>query len=108
MEKLHGTCMFFLKISTSKRKNMHVSLFSARALLSAPPYANILSRALEGIFRSLNNLMEVLHHSEFFYFTASRQGFISLGRYMPPFGLLLAPLILEISFLWTLCAMIAL
>ena len=55
-------------------------------------------RALEGSFRSLNNLLERLHHSEFFYFTPSRGRFISIGLFMPPLGLLLAPLMLEISF----------
>ena len=57
----------------------------------------VLCRALEGVFRSVNNLLERLHHSEFFYFTASRMHFVSIGLYMPPFGLLLAPVILEIS-----------
>ena len=57
----------------------------------------LLYRALEGVFRSVNNLLERLHHSEFFYYTASRMYFISIGLYMPPFGLLLAPVILEIS-----------
>ena len=57
----------------------------------------LLYRALEGVFRSVNNLLERLHHSEFFYYTASQMHFISIGLYMPPFGLLLAPVILEIS-----------
>ena len=52
---------------------------------------------LEGIFRSLNNLLEKLHHSEFYYLTPSRDTFLSLGRYLPPLGLLLAPMILEVS-----------
>ena len=51
---------------------------------------------LEGIFRSLNNLLEKLHHSEFYYLTPSRDTFLSLGRYLPPLGLLLAPMILEV------------
>ena len=55
-------------------------------------------RALEGSFRSLNNLLERLHHSEFFYYAPSRGRFISIGLFMPPLGLLLAPLMLEISF----------
>lgn len=54
-------------------------------------------RALEGTFRSVNNLLETLHHSEFFYFTSDTWRFISIGLYMPALGLLLAPLILEIS-----------
>lgn len=51
---------------------------------------------LEGIFRSLNNLLEKLHHSEFYYLTPAHDTFLSLGRYLPPLGLLLAPMILEV------------
>jgi len=47
----------------------------------------------------VNNLLERLHHAEFFYYTASQMHFISIGLYMPPFGLLLAPIVLEISLL---------
>ena len=54
-------------------------------------------RALEGTFRSVNNLLETLHHSEFFYFTVANWRFVSIGRYMPPLALLISPLILEIS-----------
>jgi glycosylphosphatidylinositol transamidase len=64
---------------------------------TAKPLLN-LARALEGSFRSLNNLLERLHHSEFFYYAPSRGRFISIGLFMPPLGLLLAPLMLEISF----------
>lgn len=56
-----------------------------------------MGRALEGTFRSVNNLLETLHHSEFFYFTAATWKFISIGRYMPLLALLISPLILEIS-----------
>ncbi len=55
-------------------------------------------RALEGTFRSVNNLLERLHHSEFFFFTTSTSSFVSIGLYMPPFGLLIAPVVLEISY----------
>lgn len=61
-----------------------------------------LARALEGIFRSLNNLLERLHHSEFFYILMSRDTFVSIGQYSPFFGLLLAPLILESLRQWML------
>ncbi len=62
-----------------------------------------MARVLEGTFRSVNNLLETLHHSEFFYFTAAVWRFISIGRFMPLLALLLLPLVLEISYCWDLC-----
>ena len=53
-------------------------------------------RALEGTFRSLNNLLERLHHSVFFYLTPSDSSFIAVSQYIPAFALLLTPLILEV------------
>ena len=58
-----------------------------------------LGRALEGTFRSVNNLLETLHHSEFFYFTISNWRFVSIGQFMPLIGFLIAPVVLEISLL---------
>ncbi|XP_011402542.1 PREDICTED: glycosylphosphatidylinositol anchor attachment 1 protein-like [Amphimedon queenslandica] len=68
---------------------------SGRGLLSV-------ARSLEGILRSLNNLLERLHHSEFFYFMSSPITFLSIGQYSPFFGLLVAPLILESIRQWVL------
>jgi len=56
-----------------------------------------MARALEGTFRSVNNLLEMLHHSEFFYFTTAIWRFVTIGRFMPLMVLLLLPLVLEIS-----------
>ena len=56
-----------------------------------------MARALEGTFCSVNNLLETLHHSEFFYFTVANWRFVSIGQYMPLLALLISPLILEIS-----------
>ena len=56
-----------------------------------------LGRTLEGTFRSINNLLETLHHSEFFYFTISNWRFVSIGQFMPLIGFLIAPVVLEIS-----------
>ena len=71
--------------------------------LSIPPsiYPSIhpsinLFRSLEGIVRSLNNLLERFHHSEFFYVTTSPFTFLSIGQYSPFFALLLAPLAIEV------------
>lgn len=51
------------------------------------------------MFRKLNNLLERLHQSYFFYLLPSLSRFVSIGLYMPAFGFLLLVLILRISFL---------
>lgn len=43
---------------------------------------------VEGIFRSLNNLLERFHQSYFFYLLPGTSRFVSIGLYMPPFSLL--------------------
>lgn len=54
-------------------------------------------RTLEGIFRKLNNLLERLHQSYFFYLLPSLSRFVSIGLYMPAFGFLVLILVLKIS-----------
>nr|CAB3250415.1 glycosylphosphatidylinositol anchor attachment 1 protein [Phallusia mammillata] len=49
-----------------------------------------LGRVIEGISRSLNNLLERFHQSFFFYILPSTDNYISIGMYMPPLGLMLA------------------
>lgn len=49
-------------------------------------------RLIEGVVRSVNNLLEKFHHSFFLYFLTAPGKFISVGVYMIPFALLLAPL----------------
>ncbi|EDO29993.1 predicted protein, partial [Nematostella vectensis] len=59
-----------------------------------------IGRVLEGICRSLNNLLERFHQSFFFYLLPSPGRYVSIGMYMPPFGcLLLGPLITAVL-LW--------
>lgn len=59
-------------------------------------------RVVEGIFRSLNNLLEEFHQSFFFYLLPESHRYVSIGLYMPPFGcLLLGPVIMAIV-QWTL------
>lgn len=43
----------------------------------------VLGRATESIVRSLNNLLEKLHQSFFFYLLLSTQRFVSVGNYLP-------------------------
>ncbi len=42
-----------------------------------------LGRTLEGIFRSLNNLLEHFHQSFFFYLLLGPSRFVSIGTYLP-------------------------
>lgn len=48
-----------------------------------------LAKTIESILRCLNNLLERLHQSYFFYFALSLDKFISIGVYYPPFILLI-------------------
>lgn len=56
-----------------------------------------LARLLEGMYRKLNNLLERLHQSYFFYLMPSLSRFVSIGYYMPAFGLLAVILLLRVS-----------
>lgn len=49
------------------------------------------------MYRKLNNLLERLHQSYFFYLMPSLSHFVSIGYYMPAFGLLAVILLLRVS-----------
>lgn len=49
-------------------------------------------RLIEGVIRSVNNLLEKFHQSFFLYLLTASNRFISVGVYMIPFLLLVAPL----------------
>lgn len=57
-------------------------------------------RMIEGIFRSLNNLMERFHQSFFFYLLPATERYVSIGLYMPPFGVLALPILIKAVALW--------
>nr|CAD7265801.1 unnamed protein product [Timema shepardi] len=59
-----------------------------------------LGRVMEGLFRSLNNLLERFHQSYFFYLQPTTDRYISIGMYMPPLGLLCAALLIKAFGLW--------
>ncbi|KAK3581097.1 hypothetical protein CHS0354_033886 [Potamilus streckersoni] len=61
---------------------------------------DIAGRIVEGIFRSLNNLLERFHQSFFFYILPATNRYVSIGMYMPPFGLLCAPGLIKAIALW--------
>ncbi|XP_057847241.2 uncharacterized protein LOC131057063 [Cryptomeria japonica] len=53
-----------------------------------------LGRLLEGVVRSVNNLLEKFHQSFFLYFLTASSRFVSVGVYMIPFALLVVPLMI--------------
>ena len=57
-----------------------------------------LGRALEGMFRSLNSLLEKFHQSFFFYLLPSTSRYVSIGLYMPPLGcVMVGPILAAVS-----------
>ncbi|KND90910.1 GPI transamidase component GAA1 [Tolypocladium ophioglossoides CBS 100239] len=59
-----------------------------------------MGRIVEGTFRSLNNLLEHLHQSFFFYLLTQRDRFVSIGTYLPSAMLLSANFTIMAIFLW--------
>lgn len=59
-----------------------------------------LLKTIEGISRSLNNLLESFHQSYFFYILVQNERFISIGDYMPCLILLIVPLYTEAFLFW--------
>ncbi|KAL2210517.1 Glycosylphosphatidylinositol:protein transamidase, GAA1 component [Sarocladium strictum] len=59
-----------------------------------------LGRLVEGSFRSLNNLLEHLHQSFFFYLLMDKDRFVSIGTYLPSAMLLAANFSIMAIFLW--------
>lgn len=57
-------------------------------------------KIIEGISRSLNNLLERFHQSFFFYLIISSDRFVSIGDYMPCIGLMAASLLIKSFLLW--------
>ncbi|XP_021340708.1 glycosylphosphatidylinositol anchor attachment 1 protein-like [Mizuhopecten yessoensis] len=57
-------------------------------------------RIIEGVFRSLNNLLERFHQSFFFYILPTTSTYVSIGVYMPPFGLICAAGLIKAIALW--------
>ena len=69
------------KLKKKKKKYPEVDLYQ-------------MGRVIEGTFRSLNNLLERFHQSFFYYVLPSSSRYVSIGMYMPGFGVLAAGLIL--------------
>lgn len=59
-----------------------------------------LLKTIEGISRSLNNLLERFHQSYFFYILVANDRFVSIGDYMPCLIGMAAPLFIKAFLLW--------
>lgn len=59
-----------------------------------------LGRLIEGAFRSLNNLLEHLHQSFFFYLLMHKERFVSIGTYLPSAMLIAANFTIMAINLW--------
>ncbi|KAI0880429.1 GPI transamidase component GAA1 [Annulohypoxylon maeteangense] len=59
-----------------------------------------LGRLVEGMFRSLNNLLEKLHQSFFFYLLIHKHRFVSIGTYLPSAMLIAANFTIMAIALW--------
>lgn len=59
-----------------------------------------MGRVVEGSFRSLNNLLEHLHQSFFFYLLMQRDRFVSIGTYLPSAMILATNFTIMAIFLW--------
>lgn len=57
-------------------------------------------RILEGISRSLNNLLERFHQSFFFYLIVANDRFVSIGDYMPCIALMAGSLLIKSFIMW--------
>ncbi|XP_059094884.1 glycosylphosphatidylinositol anchor attachment 1 protein-like [Tigriopus californicus] len=66
------------------------------------PLASV-GRIMESVFRSLNNLLERFHQSFFFYLLPSSSQYVSIGMYMPGFGLLAGSLVVLALGMWCEC-----
>lgn len=59
-----------------------------------------LLKVVEGMSRSLNNLLEKFHQSFFFYLIVAHDRFVSIGDYMPCIGLMTSSLLIKALLHW--------
>lgn len=59
-----------------------------------------MGRVIESTFRSLNNLLEHLHQSFFFYLLMQSSRFVSIGTYLPSAMLVAVNFTIMAIFLW--------
>jgi len=73
-----------VELKSSEDTNSHLAISFAQ-----------MGPAVEGIFRSLNNLLEKFNRSYWFYLLASTRRYISIGYYLIPFAFFASPLIFQ-------------
>ncbi|ODM95549.1 Glycosylphosphatidylinositol anchor attachment 1 protein [Orchesella cincta] len=93
-----GSHGFFLKYGIESVTLLGKTSKNCRAR-NPVSYSDI-GRILEATFRSLNNLLERLHQSFFFYLKTTPNRFISIGLYFPPIALILFPIALKAATIW--------
>ncbi|KAL1464520.1 hypothetical protein WDU94_004156 [Cyamophila willieti] len=59
-----------------------------------------MGKVIEGVFRSMNNLLERFHQSYFFYLLPSSDRFVSISYYMPILALLTSTVLLKAYSTW--------
>lgn len=62
--------------------------------------ASAILKLIEGIARSLNNLLERFHQSFFFYILVASDRFVSIGDYMPALGAMVGALLMKAFITW--------
>uniref|UniRef100_A0A8D8VY61 Glycosylphosphatidylinositol anchor attachment 1 protein n=1 Tax=Cacopsylla melanoneura TaxID=428564 RepID=A0A8D8VY61_9HEMI len=59
-----------------------------------------MGKVIEGVFRSMNNLLERFHQSYFFYLMPASDRFVSISYYMPVLALLVSTVLLKAYSAW--------
>ncbi|XP_048462804.1 glycosylphosphatidylinositol anchor attachment 1 protein isoform X2 [Rhincodon typus] len=110
IHSLHTMLLMVLKQGSGKSQGdhglflrYHIEAVTIRGINSFRQYKFdmvTVGKVFEGIVRKLNNLLEKLHQSYFFYLLPSLSRFVSIGYYMPAFGFLILILLLRALDLW--------
>ncbi|XP_032900893.1 glycosylphosphatidylinositol anchor attachment 1 protein [Amblyraja radiata] len=110
LHSLHTLLLMVLKQGSGKAQGdhglflrYHIEAVTVRGINSFRQYKFdmvTVGKLFEGMVRKLNNLLERLHQSYFFYLLPSLSRFVSIGLYMPAFIFLLLILLLTALDLW--------
>ncbi|XP_059496746.1 glycosylphosphatidylinositol anchor attachment 1 protein isoform X2 [Stegostoma tigrinum] len=110
IHSLHTMLLMVLKQGSGKSQGdhglflrYHIEAVTIRGINSFHQYKFdmvTVGKVFEGVVRKLNNLLEKLHQSYFFYLLPSLSRFVSIGYYMPAFGFLILILLLRALDLW--------
>lgn len=78
----------------------HVDAITLQAVGEGPQDEMAMGRVVEGVFRSLNNLLEHFHQSFFLYLLMQTDRFVSIGTYLPSAMLLAVNFTIMAIALW--------